>query len=277
MRIHPTAIVDRGAELDAAVEVGPYCIIDAHVRVAADCRLYQGVYLTGWTQIGRGCELHPGVIVGNAPQDTKYNGERSYCRIGPGTILREYVTVHRGTDPESETVVGQKCFLLGGSHVAHNCRIGNDVTLINNALLGGYVEIGDRVTIGGGAAVHQFVRIGELAMIGGIARVAQDIVPFALADPAGRIAGINRVGLRRADFPQDHIQEIREAYRILFGQGLPFREAVNRLVRVVKTPPGQRLLHFVQAKSARGFAGRTRSPTESLNPGKEQGIGKDGE
>ncbi len=277
MRIHPTAIIDPKAELDTTVEVGPFCIIDAHVRVAADCRLYQGVYLTGWTQIGPGCELHPGVIVGHAPQDTKYSGERSYCRIGPGTVLREYVTIHRGTEPESETVVGKNCFLLGGSHVAHNCRVGSEVTLINNALLGGYVEIGDRTTIGGAAAVHQFVRVGELAMVAGMARIDQDIVPFALTDTTGRIAGINRIGLRRAEFPLDHIRDIREAYRTLFGQGLLFREAVNRLARVVKTPPGQRLLQFVQAKSLRGFARRAKPPTKSLNSGKERGIGKDGE
>ena len=215
--------------------------------------------------------------MGHAPQDTKYSGERSYCRIGPGTVLREYVTIHRGTEPESETVVGKNCFLLGGSHVAHNCRVGSEVTLINNALLGGYVEIGDRTTIGGAAAVHQFVRVGELAMVAGMARIDQDIVPFALTDTTGRIAGINRIGLRRAEFPLDHIRDIREAYRTLFGQGLLFREAVNRLARVVKTPPGQRLLQFVQAKSLRGFARRAKPPTKSLNSGKERGIGKDGE
>ena len=266
MAIHPTAIIDPAAELDASVEVGPFCVIDAHVRVAADCRLYQGVYLTGWTEIGAGCELHPGVIVGHAPQDLKYQGERSYCRIGRGTILREYVTVHRGTEPESETVVGETCFLLGGSHVGHNCRVGDSVTMVNNALLAGHVEVGDRVTIGGVAALHQFVRIGELAMIGGLGHVSQDVVPFALTDTSGRVAGINRVGLRRAELPEAHVQDIRESYRVLFGQRLPFREAINRLEDMVSTPSGKKLLRFVQAKSARGIAGRTRARTPRPDP-----------
>ncbi len=266
MAIHPTAIIDPAAELDASVEVGPFCVIDAHVRVAADCRLYQGVYLTGWTEIGTGCELHPGVIVGHAPQDLKYQGERSYCRIGRGTVLREYVTVHRGTAPESETVVGENCFLLGGSHVGHNCWVGDNVTMVNNALLAGHVQVGDRVTIGGVAALHQFVRIGELAMVGGLGHVSQDVVPFALTDTSGRIAGINRVGLRRAEFPEAHVQEIREAYRVLFGQRLPLRDAISRLEDMVRTPSGKQLLRFVQAKSTRGIAGRTRARAKRPDP-----------
>ncbi len=274
MAIHPTAIIDPKADLDSSVEVGPFCVIDAHVRVAADCRLYHNVYLTGWTEISTACELHPGVIVGHAPQDVKYQGARSYCRIGPGTILREYVTIHRGTDLESETVVGENCFLLGGCHVGHNCRVGNDVTIINNALLAGHVQVGNRVTIGGGAALHQFVRVGELAMIAGFARAGKDIAPFGLTDAAGHIAGINRVGLRRANFPKTHIQDIREAYRILFGQGLPFREALSRLETAVKTPPGKQILRFVQAESTRGIAGRTRAQINHLNSNEELGMGK---
>ncbi|UCE58308.1 MAG: acyl-ACP--UDP-N-acetylglucosamine O-acyltransferase [Phycisphaerales bacterium] len=259
MPIHPTAIIDPKSELDSSVEVGPFCVIDGHVQVAAGCRLYQGVYLSGWTQIAEECELHPGVIVGHAPQDIKYSGQRSYCRIGRGTILREYTTVHRGTDPESQTVVGENCFVLSASHVAHNCQVGDNVTLIQNAILGGHARIGDRTTVGGAAGVHQFVRVGEGAMIAGTARVCQDVLPFALVDPAGRISGINRIGLRRANTPREHFLDIREAYRVLFGMGLPFREAVARLPDAVKTPAGKKILEFVQADSARGIAGRSRS------------------
>ncbi|MFQ5590517.1 MAG: acyl-ACP--UDP-N-acetylglucosamine O-acyltransferase [Phycisphaerae bacterium] len=270
MAIHPTAIIDRAAELDSSVEVGPYSIIDPHVRVAAGCRLYHGVYLTGWTEIGPDCELHPGVIVGHAPQDMKYGGERSYCRIGRGAVLREYVTVHRGTEPESETVVGERCFLLAACHVGHNCRVGEEVTLINNVLLAGHVWVGDRTTIGGGAAVHQFVRIGELAMVAGNSRVVQDIVPFALTDTHGRISGINRVGLRRADFPRDHYKDIREGFRILFGGTTTFRQAVRRLEGAVTTPPGERLLRFVQAQSSRGIAGRSGPRPKHPNSNRNQ-------
>ena len=215
MPIHPTAIIHPKAELDSTADVGPYCIIEGHVRVASGCRLHQGVYLTGWTQIGEDCELHPGVVVGHEPQDIKYKGERSYCRVGRGTILREYVTIHRGTIPDSETVVGEDCFLLVGSHVGHNCTVGDGVTLINDVLLAGHVEIGNRATIGGGAGIHQFVRIGELAMFAGNARVIQDIVPFALVGPEGRVAGLNRIGLRRAGISRDEVHDIRMAYRLL--------------------------------------------------------------
>ena len=258
MPIHPTAIVDPQAELDGSVTVGPYCIIEGHVQVEADCRLYQNVYLTGWTRIGADCDLHPGVIVGHAPQDTKYKGERSYCRIGRGTILREYVTIHRGTVPESATVVGEDCFLLAGSHVGHNCALGNRVTLINNALLGGHVEVGDGVTVGGATGIHQFVRIGELAMVAGAGRAVMDVIPYAMTDTQGRIAGLNRVGLRRAGVPRDHVADIRHAYRIVFASGLPFEARLERLQAETHSPPVQRILQFLQAKSKRGIAGLSR-------------------
>lgn len=259
MAIHPTAIVDHRAELDDTVEVGPFCVIEEHVRVAAGCRLYHGVYLTGWTRIGENCVLHPGVIVGHEPQDAKYGGERSYCRVGSRSVLREHVTIHRGTIPESETVVGEDCFLLAGAHVGHNSVVGDGVTLINNVLLGGHVDIGRGATLGGQAGVHQFVRIGELAMIPGCARLVMDVVPFALVDLTGRIVGINRVGLRRAGVSQDHVRDIREAYRVLFSGGTAFREAVKRLSGNVCSPMVQELVRFLEARSRRGIAGRSRA------------------
>jgi len=259
MPIHPTAIIDPRAELDGSVTIGPFCVIEGHVELGANCRLFQGVYVTGWTKLGADCELHPGVIVGHSPQDTKYKGERSYCRIGRGTILRENVSIHRGTEPESETVVGENCFLLGGSHVGHNCRLGDRVTLINNALLAGHVEVGSDVTLGGGAGVHQFVRIGELAMITGNARVPKDVVPFAMLGPEGRIVGLNRVGLRRAEFTRENTAAIREAYRALFDSSGLFAERVARLEGLAASaPPVARLVEFVRAPSKRGLAGRSR-------------------
>lgn len=269
MPIHPTAIVDAKAELDSSVDVGPYCVIEGHVRVAAGCHLYHGVYLTGWTEIGENCVLHPGAVVGHAPQDTKYRGERSYCRVGRNTVLREYVTIHRGTIPESATVVGEDCFLLACSHVAHNCTVGNHVTLVNAVLLGGHVTVEDRATLGGGAVVHQFVRVGELTMIAGGARVTSDIVPFALVDRDGRIAGLNSVGLRRTEMPREHVLELRGAYRTLLGRGGSFRESVEQFAGSATSAPAQRLLRFIRTESRRGIAARSRTgfrpsaPTES--------------
>lgn len=263
--IHPTAIIHPKADLQAGVEVGPYCVIDAHVRIGPGTRLFHNVYVTGWTEIGERCVLHPGVIVGHEPQDTKYKGERSFCTVGDGTILREYVTIHRGTTPESKTVVGRDCFLLAGSHVAHNCIVGDRVTLINNVLLAGHVEVGEAATLGGGAGIHQFVRIGERTMIAGNSRVILDVPPFVLADVEGRVAALNRVGLRRAEFSPEHREAIRNAFRTLYGKSLPFStallqlaEEVSELGAIDSRHPCKRLLDFLQAPSKRGIAGRTR-------------------
>lgn len=258
MPIHPTAIVDRRSEIEADVEIGPYCVIDGLVRIGKGTRLFHGVYITGWTEIGEGCVFHPGAIVGHEPQDVKYHGERSYCRVGRNCVFRENVTVHRGTTPESTTSVGDDCFLLAGSHVAHNCTIGNRVTLINNVLLAGHVHVADRVTMGGGAVVHQFVRIGELAMIPGIGRVPKDAPPYSLLSVDGRVVGLNRVGMRRAGLSPEEFQDVRDAYRLLFGQRMAFSEAVKRLASEVRTPAARTLLNFVQAESKRGVAGRIR-------------------
>ena len=267
MAIHPTAIIDPNAEIDSIVEVGPYCVIDAHVRVAKNCRLFHGVYLTGWTQIGEGCVIHPGAVVGHEPQDIKYGGDRSYCRIGKNTIIREYVIIHRGTIPDSETVLGNECFLLAGSHVGHNCCVGNNVTLINNVLLGGHVEVGDHVTMGGGAKVHQFVRIGEYAMVAGNSRVGRDVIPFGLTDLEGKIVGFNRVGLKRSDMPKEHIDDIRGAYKVLMSGESSFQDTVERLAQDVCTPAGQRLVQFLRMDSRRGVAGRSRSKSrKSFSP-----------
>lgn len=257
--IHPTAIIDPKAEIDAGVEIGPFCVIDGNVRVAGGCRLYQGVYLAGWTTVEENCVLHPGVIVGHEPQDTHFKGERSFCRIGRGTILREYVTVHRGTIPESETVIGEECFLLGGSHVAHNCALGNRVTLINDVLLAGHVEIGNDATLGGKAAVHQFARIGELAMVAGNARVVMDVPPFALTDTAGKVAGLNRVGMKRSGMSREDLHAIRQAYRTIYATG---QSQTDAAALIAETNDGSsavaRLVAFLRAESRRGLAGRSK-------------------
>jgi UDP-N-acetylglucosamine acyltransferase len=272
LTIHPTAIVHRKAEIASDVEIGPYCIIDAEVRIAAGCRLYQNVYVTGWTEIGEGCVLHPGVIVGHEPQDAKYHGERTYCRIGRNNIIREYVTIHRGTTPESETHIGDECFVLAGAHIGHNCRIGNKVTIINDVLLGGHVSVGDQATLGGQSGFHQFVRVGELVMVAGTGLAVLDVVPFALTDTHGRIAGLNRVGLRRAGYPPEHVRDLREAYRVLFARALSLNERVSRLQTQVRFPPAQRLVEFLLGESKRGMAGRPRRSLASSATGNPDSV-----
>lgn len=266
MAIHPTAIIHRGAEIDPTTEIGPYCVIDSNVRIGANCRLFHNVFVTGWTQIADGCTIHPGAIVGHEPQDVKYKGERSYCRLGKNGIIREYVTIHRGTEPESTTAIGDNCFLLSGSHIAHNCSLGNNITLINGVLLAGHVHIGDRVTMGGGATVHQFVRIGELAMIAGNARVPMDVLPFAMLDVSGRVIGLNRIGMRRSGLTRDDLHAIREAYRTLHNSGLPFRKAVEKLtLQASASPAVSRLVQFLSEPSKRGIAGKSRGAQRTLS------------
>jgi UDP-N-acetylglucosamine acyltransferase len=258
LSIHQTAIIDPQAEIDSSVEIGPHCIIEGNVRIEAGCRLYQGVYATGWTTIGADCVLHPGVIVGHEPQDAKYDGARTYCRVGRGTVLREHVTVHRGTTPESETLIGEDCFLLANSHVGHNCDVGSRVTMINGVVLGGHVSVGAGATLGGYVGVHQFVRIGELVMIAGQARVVRDVVPFALADIAGGISGLNRIGLRRAGVSPDEVAQIRDVYRTVFARGVSFTDGVEGLESDPDDTPRGRLVRFLRGTSQRGVAGRCR-------------------
>lgn len=259
MSIHPTAIIDRHAQIDPSADIGPFCVIDAHVTVGPRCRLWQNVYLTGWTTIGEDCELHPGVVIGHTPQDIKHQGERSYCRIGARNIIREYTTIHRGTGEETATVVGDDNFILGGVHIGHNCVVGNRVTMVNGSKLAGHCTVADRVTFGGDAIIHQFVRIGELAMIGAGAPVAMDVPPYMLVDHDGKLIGINSVGLRRAGLPREDMIALRQAFHVLFRGGRGFRQAVEDLAGRVTTPSEATLIAFLRASSRRGILGPNRS------------------
>ena len=226
MPIHPTAIVDPAAQIDPEADIGPYVVIEGAVRIGPGTRVYPHAYLTGWTEIGANCEIHPGAVVGHAPQDLKYEGAESYCRIGDETLIRECASVHRGTEPGSATLIGRRCFVMGGAHVGHNCTVADDVILANNVALGGHVSLGPRAFLGGAAVVHQFVRIGELVMLGGAAPITQDVPPYFLTDRTGRCAGTNVVGLRRAGFSAEQREDAKRAYRILYRTGNPRPKAI---------------------------------------------------
>jgi len=260
MSIHPTAIISPRSEIHASVEIAPYVVIDANVRIGAGSVIGLHAHLTGWTTIGENCRVHSGAVIGNEPQDVKYDGSRTFCEIGPDCVIREHVTIHRGTTPESTTRIGARCFLLAGSHVAHNCAVGDDVTLINNALLAGHVTLGDQVTFGGQAAAHQFTRIGRLVMLAGDASVSKDVPPFALTDRDGRVAGLNRVGMRRAGMSREELADVREAYRRLYGSGRCTPDAVSE---GVTTDAGRIVAEFVTQPSKRGLTGRSRRGEEA--------------
>lgn len=258
MPIHPTAIVDKQAEIDPTAEIGAYAIIDGPVRIGPRTRVYPHAYLDGWTEIGADCRIHPHAVVGHLPQDLAFTGEKSYCRVGDGTIIREGVSIHRGTMPGSATVIGQRCFLMANSHVAHNCVVGDDVKMANGALLAGHVHVQHGAFISGNTVVHQFVRIGELVMTQGSAIISMDVPPFFMVSQLNTCVGLNVIGMRRAGFGPEERAELREAYRLLYRRGLSFRGAVQQLAERVKTPAGRRLVEFLQAPSKRGIMGGRR-------------------
>ena len=229
MAIHPTAVIDPRAEIDGEVEIGPYVVIDGPVKIKRRTRVMAHAYITGWTEVGEGNEIHPGAVLGDAPQDLAYRGEESYLRIGDRNIFREHVQLHRGTAPASSTVIGNDNFLMAGSHVAHNCKLGDHVVLANGALLGGYVEVGDRAFISGHCVVHQFVRVGELSLMRGLSGVSKDVPPYSIVDWQHRVRGVNSVGLKRAGFDERRIREIKEAFRLLFRKGRNLSLAVKEI------------------------------------------------
>jgi len=253
MPIHPTAVIDSKAEIDPTVEIGPYVVIEGPVMIRANCLIKSHAFLTGHTEIGERTEIHPFAIVGNTPQDFHHTGERSYCKIGKGVIIREGATVHLGTQPESSTVIGDDCLLMAYSHVGHNCQLGKGVKVYNLALLAGHVEAEDGVIFSASTLIHQFVRCGKLAFIAADARVSTDIPPFMLAFGESTIVQYNRIGMQRAGYQSADINEIRQAFRVLYRSGLTRRNAIAQLAEMIQTNAGKELLKFISVDSKRGY------------------------
>jgi UDP-N-acetylglucosamine acyltransferase len=252
--IHATAVIDRAAEIAAGVEVGPYCVIGPNVSIAENCRLVAHVHVTGYTSIGQGTVVYPFASLGTSPQSTRYRGGPTRLVIGAHCDIREAVTMNTGTeDGRGVTEVGDHCFLMAGSHVGHDCRVGARVTFANNAVLGGHVSIGDRVVLGGQAAVHQFVRVGEGAMIGGVSGVRFDVIPYGYAvGQLANLVGLNVVGLKRTGYSRSNMHRLREAYRELFeGEGL-FKDRVERVARAFADDPlVGKVVSFIEAEAKR--------------------------
>ena len=247
--IHPTAVIDPRAHLDAGVEVGPYAVIEAGVVVGPDCRIGPHVHLSGQTTIGAANLFHTGCVIGNIPQDLKYRGAPSRTRIGDGNSFREHVTVNRATDETEDTVIGSHNLLMACSHVAHNTRIHDHCIIANGALLGGHVEVQDRVVISGCCLVHQFVRIGTFAMMQGGSAISQDLPPFTMARGDNSICGLNVVGLRRAGVNEADRLDLKRLYRFLFRGSLALQTAVEEARRRFHGPLARTLLDFVAASN----------------------------
>jgi UDP-N-acetylglucosamine acyltransferase len=236
--IHPTAIVEAGAELGADCEIHPYAIVK------------RGAVL------GDRVVVHSFAVVGGDPQDLKFKpGTRSFARVGSGTRIREYVTINCATAAGHYTEVGENCLLMACSHVAHDCRIGRSVVVANSVLLAGHVEVADHAILGGGAGFHQFVRVGEGAIVGGLSRITQDLPPFTMVAERDDVSGLNVVGLRRRGVSREGITELKEAFRTVYGTAGNIREIAAAALASGRFPAAEtrRFLEFF-AGGQRGFA-----------------------
>tara|TARA_B100000945_G_scaffold290160_1_gene263703 strand:+ start:1563 stop:2345 length:783 start_codon:yes stop_codon:yes gene_type:complete len=219
--IHKTNVIDPKAKIGKNVKIGPFCFVGPDVQLEDDVELISNVHIEGNTKIRKGTKIYPFASIGTTPQDLKYKGESNSLEIGKNNVIREYVTINPGTaGGGSKTVVGDNCLFMISSHVAHDCKIGNNVVIANNVPLGGHVTIEDSVVIGGNSAVQQFTRIGRLAMIGGMTGVLKDVIPFGLSfGNRNYLKGINLIGLRRKKYDNKKIIELDSAYKKIFSSG----------------------------------------------------------
>ena len=253
--IHATAIIDSKAELDANVEVGPYSVIRQNVSIGAGTVIGSHVSIEPYVTIGQDCHIFQHAAIGAAPQSLKFKGEKTDVKIGRGTIIREFVTVHRGTEfGGGLTEVGEENFLMAYTHIAHDCITGKKVIFANNATLAGHIVVGDNATIGGLVAIHQFVRIGDYAYVGGKSAVVKDIPPYVIAaGDRAKLHGLNSVGLKRHGFSQETLSSLKKAYRIIFRIGITLNEAIERVkAEVEQAPEVVNLIDFIKS-SRRGI------------------------
>ena len=254
--IHPTAVVEKGAELAEGVLVGPYCVVGPRVVLAEGVRLMSHVVVAGNTSIGPNTHLYPFASIGTPPQDLKYKGEDSKLIVGANNIVREYVTMNPGTEGGGMlTEVGNNCLFMMSTHVAHDCHVGNHVVMANHATLAGHVTIGEWAILGGLSAVHQFVRIGPHAMVGGMSGVEQDVIPYgSVLGNRARLAGLNVIGLRRRGFSRADIAVLRKAYRLLFAEEGTMAERLDDATEMYRDHEAvMDIVNFIRADSSRSI------------------------
>lgn len=252
--IHPTAVVSSEAEIGDGVHIGPYCIVGSDVTLGDNIQLHSHVVIDGRTTIGEDTVIYPFASIGLPPQDLKYRGEPSELTIGARNQIREHVTMNPGTEGGNmNTQVGDDCLFMIGTHVAHDCVIGDHVIMANNATLAGHVEVGEYAIIGGLAAVHQFVRVGAHAMVGGMSGIEQDLIPYGSAmGERARLRGLNLVGLQRRNFSRDDIHTLRTAYRLMFAQEGTLSERVDDVVGMYgENSTVMEIVEFIRAQTSR--------------------------
>lgn len=252
--IHPTAIVHPKANIAEDVDIGPFTVIGENVTIGSGTKIMSSVVIDGWTEIGKNNRIFPGAAIGLPPQDFGYKGQRAFVKIGDDNEIREYVTIHRAATEDDTTFVGDQNLLMAYVHIAHNCRVGSQVTIANYAGLAGYTVVEDQAVLGGLAGFHQHTRVGRLCMVGGCSKINKDVPPFSIVDgnPC-RIFGMNFRGMRRRDISKESRLAVQNAIRILGSMGLTLNDAIERIDSELEhTKEIIQLLEFLRAPSHMG-------------------------
>ena len=263
MSIHPLSLISPQAHLGQDLEVGPFSVIEAGARIGDGCQIGSHVVIKERTTLGKDNEIGDGAILGGLPQHLNAPPGAGRLEVGDHNVVRENVTLHRSLHVESATRLGDHNLIMVGAHAGHDCQVGNRVILANNVLLGGHVEVEDRAYVGGAAAVHQFCRIGAVAMVGGYGRIVKDVPPFVTVDGGtSRVVGLNLIGLKRAGYSSDQIRQLKQAYRVIYRNGLTWNEVLRALKDKFTASPGEAFVQFFSG-GTRGFVQERRLPASA--------------
>lgn len=262
-QIHPLALVHPEAVVGRDVEIGPFCVIEQDVTIGDGCRLAGHVFVKQGTTLGQHNVIAEGAVIGGRPQHLGATGEVGRLVIGDHNQVREHVTIHVGLTPTSATTIGNHCLLMVNVHIAHDCHIGDNVLMANNVMLAGHVSIGNRAFISGAVGIHQFCRVGAYAMVGGQAHITQDIPPYVTVDgQSSLIVGLNKIGLKRAGFPDVEMKQLKEAYRIIYRSGARWSDVLAALKEQFSTGAAAAFSAFF-AEGKRGFVQERRTPSSA--------------
>lgn len=252
MSVDERAVVSKKAKLASGVEIGPFAVIEDDVEIGPGVKIWPHVYIANGVSIGEGTQIHTGAAIGDVPQDLAFKNTSTFVKIGKRNVIREYVTIHRGTAEGSSTVIGDDCYLMAVSHVGHNCKLGNNVIIANGALLAGHVEVDDKAFISGNVVIHQFCRIGELSMIGGFSGINKDVPPYMLVRGPSVVRTLNLVGLRRAKIARETMHTLKEAFRLIYASGINTSKALVEIKKLPVSPEISNLIKFIE-ESKRGI------------------------
>lgn len=268
--IHSTAIIGKNVQMGSGNKIGPFAILEDGVKLGSNNTVLAGAYVCSGTEIGDSNEIHQRAVIGHTPQDIAFKNEPTFTKIGNRNIIREFVTIHRGTKAGTATVIGDSNFIMAYCHIAHNCRLGNNIIMVNQASLTGYCEVEDRVFLSGMTGFHQFSRIGKLALVSALSACNKDIPPYMICGGRpGVVLGINVVGLRRAQVPAPVRDEIKQAYKLLYRSGMNISQALDVIKQDLKSEEVRHLVKFIE-ESKRGILDG--AGEETLKPRKSSAL-----